>query len=144
MANEDYALARLPEPARAVLDALIRQRDDALVLLQAATSAAQDVRTEMRAVEQHLSRSRTAVQRDETAERALQRTIAATRKQLADRQRIVAERGAALQPLSELIANMVGQLSSVPEDKAFAPHSAPEWKPNCGENPADAVVRLRG
>src|SRR3954447_1565153 len=125
---ETDLLARLPAEARTTLEALIQRREDARALARVATEAAREAREELRITQQHLSYTMGAVQRDEAAERGLRRTREAQGVELAKRQKLVAEREAALQPIASLVAGLVEELGGVGSDFRFVPADAPPAK----------------
>src|SRR4051812_10587025 len=129
--RETDLLARLPEAARTILEALIQRREDARALLLVATGAAREVREELRVAQQHLSysRDRPNAMRNEATERGYRRTIEATRAELEKKQAVVAEREASLAPLERLVAGLVEQLGGVGPDFRFVSFEGPVAKP---------------
>src|SRR4051794_24827837 len=96
-------LGRLPPPARDILERLVQAVDDGRAILRAASEAARETKAELRAAQQNLAYAKAVPQRDQSVEDGLRRTIKASYDELTKRERLVAEREAAVSPLVQLL-----------------------------------------
>jgi hypothetical protein len=140
--REAELLGRLPAQARERFEALRQRRDDAHVLLLAASGAAREAREMLRTLQQQESQTKFARKRDLDAEASAARRVEAQRIELAHRQALVARRETTWSPVAGLVANLIEQMRDVPAGQ-LVEAGAPDVRLRKGETPAQAIEARR-